>query len=123
MALEYLADLKGPDLTHPWVGRVKHEGLHGAVGRPRGENELTGITFHIVLQTQTAHLDTVLVEEAWQGETFLLVQRLTEDDKLLKQEDSPVLHPAEQTALWIGHHERVLQQKAALSHDFPIKSL
>lgn len=56
LALEYLADLKGPDLTHPWVRGVKHEGLHGGVGRPRSENELTRITFYILLQTQTADL-------------------------------------------------------------------
>lgn len=31
LALQYLADLKGPDLTHTWVGGVKHKGLHGAV--------------------------------------------------------------------------------------------
>lgn len=49
LALEYLADLKGPDLTHPWVGGVKHKGLRGAVGRSWGESELTGITFCILL--------------------------------------------------------------------------
>lgn len=49
LALEYLADLKGPHLTHTWVGGVKHKGLHRAVGRPRSENELTGITLHILL--------------------------------------------------------------------------
>lgn len=49
LALKYLADLKGPDLTHPRVGRVKHKRLHGAVGRPRSKNELTGIAFHILL--------------------------------------------------------------------------
>lgn len=58
LALEYLADLKGPDLTHPWMGGVKHEGLDGAIGRPRGENKLTGIAVYILLQTQTAHLQS-----------------------------------------------------------------
>lgn len=56
LALEYLADLKGPDLTHPWVGGVKHKGLHSTVGRPSSENELAGIAFHVLLQTQTAYL-------------------------------------------------------------------
>lgn len=56
LALKYLADLKGPDLTHPWVGGMKHKRLHGAVGRPRSENKLTGVTFHILFQTQTAYL-------------------------------------------------------------------
>lgn len=55
------------------------------------------------------YLDAVLVEEAWQGEAFLLVKGLAKDDQLLKEEDSPLLHPAEQTALWVRHHERVLQ--------------
>lgn len=57
LALDHLADLKGPDVTHPWMGGVKHEGLHGAAGCPRSEDELTGITFHALLQTQAAHLE------------------------------------------------------------------
>jgi len=57
LALEYLADLKGPDLTHPGVGGVKHEGLHGAVGRPRSEDELTGVALQILLHPQAADLE------------------------------------------------------------------
>lgn len=68
-----------------------------------------------------AHLDAVLVEEAGQGEAFLLVERLAEDHQLLKQEDSPLLHAAEVTALRVRHHEGVLQQQAALSHDLPLR--
>ena len=68
-----------------------------------------------------SHLDAVLVEEARQGEPFLLVEGLTEDEQLLKEEDSPLLHPAKHTALWVTHHECILQQKAALSHDLPLK--
>lgn len=56
LALEYLADLQGPDLAHPRVGRVKHEGLHSAVARPGSQGELAGIALHALLQTQTAHL-------------------------------------------------------------------
>lgn len=56
LAFKYLADLKGPDLTYPWVGGMKHEGLHGAVGGARSENELAGVAFHVLLQTQTAYL-------------------------------------------------------------------
>lgn len=66
LAFEYLADLKGPDFTHPWVGGVKHEGLHGAAGRPRGEDELAGVALHVLLQTQTAHLQSTDTAE----ETF-----------------------------------------------------
>lgn len=67
------------------------------------------------------YLDAVLVEEAWQGETLFLVEGLAEDDQLFEEEDSPLLHPAEQTALRVRHHERVLQQKASLSHDLPLE--
>lgn len=68
------------------------------------------------------YLDAVLIEEAWQREPFLFVQGLTEDDKLLKQEDPPLLHPTEQTTVGVGHHECVLQQKAALSHNLPLEA-
>lgn len=65
LGVEYLADLKGPDLTHPWVGGVKHKGLHGTIGRPRSENELTGIAFHVLLQTQTAYLQSTKERETY----------------------------------------------------------
>lgn len=56
LTVEYLADLKGPDLPHPRVGGVKHKGLHGAVGGAGGEDELVGVALHVLLQTQAAHL-------------------------------------------------------------------
>lgn len=56
LALKYLGDLKGPDLTHPWVGGVEDIGLRGTVGQARSQHELTGITFNVLLQTQTAYL-------------------------------------------------------------------
>lgn len=68
-----------------------------------------------------SYLDAVLIKESWQREAFLLFKRLTEDDQLLKEEDSPLLHPTVMPAIWVGHHERVLQQKAALSHDFALE--
>lgn len=49
LALQYLADLKGPDLPHTWVRGVKHEGLHRGVGCPRSEDKLAGIAFHVLL--------------------------------------------------------------------------
>lgn len=67
-----------------------------------------------------AHLDAVLVEETRQREAFLLVQRLAEDHQLLEEEDSPLFHAAEVAAVWVRHHEGVLQQQAALSHDLPL---
>lgn len=73
------------------------------------------------MPTFVSYLDAVFVEEAWQGEAFLLVEGLAKDDQLLKEEDSPLLHPPMQTVLWVRHHERVLQQKPALSHDLPLK--
>lgn len=56
LALQYLADLQGPHLPHTRVGGVKHEGLHRGVSRPRSEEKLAGIAFHVLLQTQTAYL-------------------------------------------------------------------
>lgn len=67
------------------------------------------------------YLDAVLIEESRQREAFLLLEGLAEDDQLLKEEDSPVLHPAEMSAIWVGYHECVLQQKAALSNDLPLE--
>lgn len=67
------------------------------------------------------YLDAVLIEESWQREAFLLFERLTEDNQLLKEEDSPLLHPTVMPAIWVRHHECVLQQKAALSHDLPLE--
>lgn len=56
LAFKYLADPKGPDLTHSRMSGVKDEGLHRAVGQPRSDSELTRVVFHVLLQTQTAHL-------------------------------------------------------------------
>lgn len=56
LAIQYLADLKGPDLPHTRVGRVKHVGVHRGVGVSSSEDKLAGIAFHVLLQTQTAHL-------------------------------------------------------------------
>lgn len=58
LTVEDLADLKGPDLSHPGVGGVKHEGLHGAVGGAGGEDELVGVALHVLLQAQAAHLQS-----------------------------------------------------------------
>lgn len=57
MALQYLADLKGPDLTHSQVGGVEDEGFYAAIGHPRGQHKLTGVTVHTVLQPQTTDLE------------------------------------------------------------------
>lgn len=56
LTIQYLADLKGPDLSHTRVGRVKHVGLHQGIGGPRGEDKLARIAFDVLLQTQTAYL-------------------------------------------------------------------
>lgn len=57
LALQHLADLESPDLPHARVGGVKHERLHGGIRQSASENELAGITFYVLLQTQTAHLE------------------------------------------------------------------
>lgn len=60
LALQDLADLQYPHLSHAWVGRVQDEGLCASVGDPGGQGELTGVAVHAVLKAQTAHL------RAWQ---------------------------------------------------------
>lgn len=79
------------------------------------------VSVHIPGPLFVCYLDAVFVEEAGQGEAFLLVKGLAKDDQLLKEEDSPLLHTAEQPSLWVRHQERVLQQQAALSHNLPLK--
>lgn len=66
------------------------------------------------------YLDAVLVEEARQTQTRLLIQGFAEDDQLLKQEHSPLLHPTEQNPLRVGHHEGVLEQQPALGCNLPL---
>lgn len=77
---------------------------------------------HTVALTYISYLDAVLIVESRQGEAFLLVEWLAENDHLLKEEDSPLLHPAQKTPLRISDHERILQQEAALGHDLPLRS-
>lgn len=84
------------------------------------QGELQTFQTNIAVMSLFGYLDAVLIEEPWQREALLLLERLAEDEQLLKEEDSPLLHAAVKPALWVGHHERVLQQKAALSHDLPL---
>lgn len=44
-------------------------------------------------QWSCTDLDAVLEEVAGSREAFLFVKGLTEDDYLLKEEDSPLFHP------------------------------
>lgn len=62
----------------------------------------------------------MLVEEAGHGEASLLVQGLTEDDNLLEEEDSPLLHPGQETSVRVGHQEGVLQEEPALGYNLPL---
>lgn len=64
LTVEYLADLQGPDLSDSGVGRVQHEGLHGAVGGAGGEDELVGVALHVLLQTEATHLQDEKFDEA-----------------------------------------------------------
>ena len=68
-----------------------------------------------------AHLNAVFKQIAWHGEAFLLVQRLTEDDYLLKEEDTSLLHAGQKAAILIRNHESVLQEQSSLCYDFPLK--
>ena len=57
LALQYLADLKGPDLPDTQVGGVEDKGFYAAIGHPRRQHKLTGVTVHTVLQPETTDLE------------------------------------------------------------------
>lgn len=71
-------------------------------------------------ESSLQYLDAMLVEEAGHGEASLLVQGLTEDDNLLEEEDSPLLHPGQETSVRVGHQEGVLQEEPALGYNLPL---
>lgn len=67
------------------------------------------------------YLDAVFIQVSGHGKPSLFICRFTEDDNLLKEEDSSLLHPIQQASIWFGHHECVLQQKTALSDDLTLR--
>lgn len=69
-----------------------------------------------------AHLYAVLEDVPRDGEAFLAVDWLAEDDQLLEEEDPPLLGPGQEAAFLLGDGEGVLLQQFALSCDFALES-
>lgn len=69
----------------------------------------------------THYLDAVLEQEPWRGEALLLVERLTENDDLLKEEDPPLLAARQEPCILLRDQERVLQEQLALGNNFTLK--
>lgn len=67
------------------------------------------------------HLDAVLEEVARSREALLFVYGLAENDNLLKEEDSPLLHPGQKPPILVQNHEGVLKEQSALSYNFTLK--
>lgn len=60
--------------------------------------------------TEVTHLNAVLEDVPRDGEAFLAVDWLAEDDQLLEEEDPPLLGPRQEAALLLGDGESVLLQ-------------
>lgn len=74
--------------------------LLAAIRRPGGQCELAGV-FWVFLQTQPAHLDAVLEEVTRSGVALFFVQGLAEDDDLLEEENSSLLHPGQKSSILV----------------------
>lgn len=57
---------------------------------------------------QARHLDTALEQEPWHGEPLFLIQRLTENDDLLEEEDPPLSAARQEPRVLVRDQERVL---------------
>lgn len=68
-----------------------------------------------------SHLDAIFKSVPWQRETFFLIDWLTEDDELLKQEDPPLLGFGQEATFLLTDREGILLEQLPLSCDFPLK--
>jgi len=59
---------------------------------------ITVFSTAVVLST---HLYAVLKQITWHREALLLIQRFTEDNYLLKEEDTPLLHARKETTVLV----------------------
>lgn len=62
LGLQDLVNLQGPDLPDSRVGGVQEKGLDAAVWHSGGHGKLTRVTVCTVLQAQTAHLRTNIMQ-------------------------------------------------------------
>lgn len=70
-----------------------------------------------------SYLYTVFKGVAWQREAFFLLQRLAEDDELLKQEDPPLPGSGQETTFLLADGESILLEQFPLSCDLPLKHM
>lgn len=67
------------------------------------------------------HLDAVFKRVPGQREALFLIDWLTEDDELLKQEDPPLLCSGREATFRLADREGILLQQLPLSRDFTLK--
>lgn len=68
-----------------------------------------------------SYLDAVFKSVPWQREAFFLIDWLTENDQLLKQEDPPLPRPGHEATFLLTDREGVLLEQLPLSCDFTLK--
>ena len=66
------------------------------------------------------NLDAVLKDVSRDGETFLPVDWLAEDDHLLKKEDPSLFGSGQEATVLLGDGEGVLLEQLALGRDLPL---
>ena len=72
-------------------------------------------------QANTSYLDTVLEQESWHGEALFFIERLTENDDLLKEEHPPLFASRQKPRVLVRDQERVLQEQLALGNNFTLE--
>lgn len=86
------------------------------------EKKLNTKIFCRCLKTQCySHLDAVFKSVPRQREALFLVNWLTKNDQLLKQENPPLLGSGQEAAFLLTYREGILLKQLPLSCDFPLK--
>lgn len=71
-------------------------------------------------RNEKPHLDAVLKYVSRNWESFLPINRLTKNDDLLEQEDSPLLRPGQEATVLFCDSKSVLLKQLSLCCDFPL---
>lgn len=75
---------------------------------------------HLKLQYHS-HLDAVFKSVPWQREAFFLINWLTENDQLFKEENPPLPGSGREAAFLLADKKGILLKQLPLSCDFPLK--
>lgn len=67
-----------------------------------------------------AHLDAVFERVPWQGQTFLLVDGLAENDQLLEQENPPLSGSGRDAVFLLANKEGILLEQLPLGGDLAL---